>query len=310
MDQNPEQILSRDKRWGAFSNDNTSLEEFISILPKIHFYDTVNQDVKEAFRVVHKLLVHSYFEYLFVDVAVTKALQTFEMALKLRYKEINNIEWNNKYPLKQLIEWFRGYHFFEREDKAFFDHVRNTRNYLSHPEKHHFAGAASFHWIGTAIDLINDLYENVELRKQRLLLSSEIKDNLELFLKKGAKLIFKGSQVYVYSCGHVLVNNKVNPVKVHFTLFKIRDIASLELKSPVLINCEITEFNFKSTKIIFDVDGNELILTNELDDTEVSRVEGFQSKMRTDKETVIQHNFLLFESHNFLLGTWRYIRHI
>ena len=72
MKRNLEQFLSRDKRW--FDDGNTSLEEFVNILPKINFYDKVNQDVKDAFQTVRNLLIHSYFQYLFVDIAVTKAL--------------------------------------------------------------------------------------------------------------------------------------------------------------------------------------------------------------------------------------------
>jgi hypothetical protein len=179
------EILQRDGRWEVFYED-ISLPEFVRKLPSVRFYDEVNQDVKEAFKIIHKLMVHSYYEYLFIDVAVTKALQTFEMALKLRYKELNNKEWNKKSPLEQLIEWFRKRDFFERDDKNYFDHVRGTRNYLSHPERHHFGGSFWFHWISTTIDLINDLYDEVDLRRQRRAITSDIGEKLDTFIINGA----------------------------------------------------------------------------------------------------------------------------
>jgi hypothetical protein len=269
----------------------------------------VNQDVKDAFQVVHKLMIHSYFEYLFIDVAVTKALHVFEMALKLRYKEVNNSEWNKKKTLEQLIEWFRGQDFFETEDKRFFDHVRNTRNYLSHPERHGYAGMASFHWISTAVDIINDLYENVELRKQRRLLTDKFLSELRGFLVVGAKLTFMDKQILVYTHGHVLINNKVSPTKAHFCLFLMPDIAKAEV--PMLFNFDTTVFSSNPITIILSTaSGHELLLTKTLNDSEVSRIAVFRKQRATHIEEVIKHNALLFQSHEFILGTWRYIRHI
>lgn len=120
------------------------------------------------------------------------------MALKLRFRELNNSEWNKKWSLEQLIEWFRKRDYFETEDKRFFDHVRNTRNYLSHPERHSFAGMASFHWISTAVDLINDLYEDVEMRKQRRLLVRQVMKGFDDFLKQGKVSLKRRSGIYLF----------------------------------------------------------------------------------------------------------------
>lgn len=108
----------------------------------------------------------------------------------------------------------------------------------------------------------------------------------------------------------MIVDNKVSPAKVHFTLLKILDIADYAVKTPILLHSDIAQLNLNSNRIVLaDMDGHELILTNNLDDAEIRLVNEFQNKRATDKMTAIQHNFLLFESHKFLLGTWRYIRH-
>jgi hypothetical protein len=302
-------FFCQDKKWLLTNGDNVPLDEFIKILPVINFYNDVNQDVKDAFQIVRKLMIHSYYEYLFFDVAVTKALHIFEMALRLRFKDLNNMEWGKK-PLAQLIEWFRKRNFFEREDKEFFDHVRNTRNYLSHPEKHHFKGMTSSHWIRTAVDLINDLYEDIELRKQRRKLTDQVRHDIDLFLKNGGKLIYRGIPVLVYACGHILINNKVSPGDIHFTLFKIQNPARIEPKQPILIKCEIAQLNFSATKFVLNIlDGYELILTKDLDEDEISTIERFRAEKATDEDTIRQHSVNLYDSYQYILGTWRCVRY-
>jgi hypothetical protein len=303
-------ILCQDKRWLHTDADNIPLEEFIELLPPIRFYDDVNQNVKEAFQVVHKLMIHSYYEYLFFDVAVTKALHIFEMALKLRYRELNNDEWKKNDSLKNLIEWFRKRNFFEREDEKFFDHVRNTRNYLSHPEKHHFKGMTSSHWIRTAVDLINDLYEDIELRKQRRILTDQARHEIDLFLKNGGKLILKGVPELVYACGHILINNKVKPTNVHFTLLKIQDSATAGPKQPILIQCKLDQLNFGATKFVLNnLDVDELFFTKDLDPDEFHKVERYKAEKTTDVEIIKQHSFYLFDSYKYILGIWRAVRY-
>lgn len=300
------EILQRDSRWQAFY-DNISLEEFVKKLPEIRFYADVHQDVKEAFKVIHKLMVHSYYEYLFIDVAVAKALQTFEMALKLRYQEINNLEWNKN--LAQLIEHFRKRESFELNNKDFLDHVRNTRNYLSHPAKHHFAGAVWFHWIKTTIDLINDLYDDSTLRKQRKALDVDINQKLKTFLKDGARFQYKTNSL-VYAHGHVRVNNFVQPPQVQISLLEIFD-NSARVKWPLVISCDISALVLDSESVnLIDHDGNQLTLTNKLSEHDKKSVDEFRKQVAADPQKLMQHNSLLFDSQNALLETWRQERHI
>jgi len=87
MSQNHEPLLSRDKRWQASSTDNTSLEEFVAILPKIHFYENVNQDVKAAFNIVHKLLIHSMKNRFLL---INSFMISGNISFRTRCKELSN----------------------------------------------------------------------------------------------------------------------------------------------------------------------------------------------------------------------------
>jgi len=173
--------LEKDPRWNVYKDQTTSIEEFEkNILPIFYLNKKAPDDVKKSLRVLYKLLVLSYYEYEFVDIAAGKTMHIFEMALKLRYKELNDQPWNSKKPLKSLIDWFQAENYFEISHSGYFDHIRNVRNYFSHPERHTLGGISIFHLIRDPIDLINDLYEDRELRQKRHELMNKVGDDLSV----------------------------------------------------------------------------------------------------------------------------------
>lgn len=300
------EILQRDPRWQIFYGD-ISLEDFMAKLP-IDFYDDVAQDVKDAFGVIHKLMVYSYYEYLFIDVAVTKALQTFEMALKLRYKQLNDSEWTKN--LAQLIEHFRKSSYFELDTRELLDHVRKMRNHLSHPRRHNVGGTVRFHWINTTVDLINDIYEDVATRKQRKGLRNKITKRLRAFIQEGGKIISKDHEILIYDIGHVLVNNLIQPFSVTCSLLKVFDRKSSEIRWPLVITFKIDALEFKSELIRIDSESKEFILTNALTDSQKNYVKTFNNSVAHDTEVSMDHQSLLFDSQNVMLKKWRQLRRV
>src|SRR5688500_5889423 len=113
--------------WSALYGELTLQEYEERIVPKVRFKDRVHDDVKKTFIVIYRLLLHGYFEYEFLDVAIVKCLQTFEMALKLRYEELSGVKWNPKSPLVQLIDWFESQSYFETTNPDYMQHVRTVR---------------------------------------------------------------------------------------------------------------------------------------------------------------------------------------
>ena len=305
MENNELKILFRDRRWDLFYNDE-SIEEFVNRLPNIYLHNAVQQDVKESFRVVYKLLVLSYYEFSLVDVAVTNALHTFEMALKIQYEELNSKKWNGY--LVNLIDWFLDRNFFERTDKKFFDKVRKMRNDLSHPERHNYLGKTWFPYINTVIDLVNDIYEEMQLREQRRHLADGIKNDLEFFLQKGAKVYFDGGKMLIYDHSDVLVNNYVAPINVYFCLLPAFHETTWKYFFP--FTSDLAGLDLKSKTITFqDEKGNEVILTNELDDGEISIIEAFRKQVSVDAEIKNGHTNLLHDSQKFLLDVKRNVRY-
>ena len=60
---------------------DSTFDEFCLYIPKFYFKKEVPEDVIRNFEIVEKLLVHSYFEYKFIDEAYEKAIRSFEMAM-------------------------------------------------------------------------------------------------------------------------------------------------------------------------------------------------------------------------------------
>lgn len=288
-------ILERHRTWTAFQGE-LSFEEFVDKkIPKILFKEAVNSDVKQAFEIIQKLLIHSYYEYLFIDVAVNKALQTFEMALKLRYKELNGGKEWKKATLYQLIPWFQKRHYFESDNKNFLHRIRKTRNYLSHPENHRFAGSVGFPWIQTVVELINDLYEDTELRVQRKALRDEMTKSIKAIVTNGARLIAHNYEELIYDVGIVLVNNKTTPCQFFIGLLPIFDESTLQ-KSPIILQLVDSQFGISNDELNFNTEGGQQVkLIRNVDPASVNFMTDWKSKLQQEKEFVFRHSEMLFE---------------
>lgn len=197
--------------WKALYGDISIDEYQAQMLPKIYFTSNVHEDIQKTFSVIDKLLLHGYFEYEFLDVAVTKSLQAFEMALKLRYEQITLKKWNKHSTLDQLLNYFHSRNYFEFVNPTFIEHIRKSRNALTHPERHGFGGYSGLHWIDTTVDLINDIYEDLPLRLQRFETRKIISKQLAEIVKNGATVKSSEFAGIIFLLDLVFINNKNMP---------------------------------------------------------------------------------------------------
>lgn len=70
--------------WGAFEGINTFEDFQTKVLRPIYFKPEVPKDILAFANNVEKLLLHSYYEYEFIDIALTHAIFTFEKAMRIR----------------------------------------------------------------------------------------------------------------------------------------------------------------------------------------------------------------------------------
>jgi hypothetical protein len=301
--------LERDPRWEIFFGD-ISLTDFAkSKIPLIRWRKDVNQGIKDAFKVVQKLLILSYYEYLFVDTAVNRSLQLFEMALKIRYKEINNTQWKSKGRLVEIIEWFRSRDYFERDDEEFLNHVRSTRNHLSHPERHTIAGGMWFHWIETTVDLINDLYEDIELRKVRRTVADGLLKNMSNFSVNGAKLKLIDQEILIYKSADVLVNSWESTISAYIGLLPVFDVTTTKPRVPLILYVQTDSLDLTSTKIeLVDQSGNPGFLTSDLENYEMKLINEIRQKIALDDHYIAINASLHFDVAIEMQRIWRRIR--
>lgn len=285
-----------DKRWDIFYG-KISFDEFTNEkMPKPHFKNEVNEEIKKAFEVVSKLLAHSYYEYLFIDIAVSRALQIVEMALVIRYRELNNgEEWVlvDK-PLKNLFGWFLKRHYFEYNSFQFLEHVRDVRNYLVHPKGHNFGGTASLHWIDTTCEIINGLYEDVELRKKRWADTNDFSIKLNEYLKQGGKLLFLGQVYYIYAAGPLKIDNRADPVLCYFSLFPFFDSSSTQVKSPIVLSYPFSQISLNNSVVDFSLGAGKITLTNVLKGSEKRLINYFKGKVISDQSYGTSNKVLAF----------------
>lgn len=292
-------MLKRDRRWELFYGD-ISLEQFVDEkLPAPVFKKAVSKDVVDSFGIAYQLLIHSYYQYLFIDLAVARALYIFEMALYIRYKELNAQEWDlKKKPLIQLIDWFNERSYFEIADKSFLDHVRTTRNHFAHPKGFHFAGFAGLPWINTVVDLINGLYEEIELRKERWRSTSEFKSKLDSFVIDGAKLITFDSVNYIYESGPLKTENRLDFHQCFFSLLPIFKLDNTVPRIPLVFSYPANGLSFNGSTVDLSFGTGKIMLSNELSEEEKTNVKTFKEKIKSEAEYKAHHSMLVFDASN------------
>ncbi|MBN8707332.1 MAG: hypothetical protein J0L62_15780 [Bacteroidetes bacterium] len=111
-------------------------EYFEKLANDIEFIDSVPDDIKKYYNRIRSLIRFSYYEYEFVDVAAQLALISFEMALKLRYKEIE--ERDSTLSFFKLIEWSINKKLITIEKKRLIA-LKDLRNHSVHID--HFSGS-------------------------------------------------------------------------------------------------------------------------------------------------------------------------
>ena len=57
--------IQRDERWEFFLIPQDFESFKVEVIPKVFFNSAVSTDVVKSFKVIEKLLIHSYFEYEF-----------------------------------------------------------------------------------------------------------------------------------------------------------------------------------------------------------------------------------------------------
>jgi hypothetical protein len=177
--------IKRADFWEAITGAE-SYESFQeNILEEIYLNPKIDSRIKEEIETVKKLLLHSYYEYSFFDTAFTQIIICLEKVLKTRLKEVKGVL-HGKSDFFHYINWFYENGFFETNRLEFIQWLRDFRNRKVHSPEKLQAGWFSLSTVYRTIDLINDVYEDLELRKERNIIEKESNEKLKLILENGA----------------------------------------------------------------------------------------------------------------------------
>jgi len=285
--------------WGI-----TSLEKFKSWLPDLKFNPAVNEDIEKQFEIIKKLLLHSYYEFDFLDVAFVYTSIVFELALRIRYKEIKQ-EDGSKKKLKQLIVWGSKEGLFET-DEPVIQAMRQLRNILVHPRKDQKFGISVLDAIPRTVDVINGMYEDIELRKKRATIERKIDEDLIHFSKSGLILEQYGTQHIIFLARLLFHNNKVEPCLNYWLFWPIFDPkehdGGIDVSNPIMV----TSADFSTDKDgyrISDIRKNRDLLLRKIANPEQATV--FENwRKEFNKRSMLQHvvNFNVAKLRNSIIS--------
>ena len=197
--------LEVDERWNILWKEESTLEQFVEeLVPKFFLWKDISKPVYDSMVRIRKLLIHSYYEYDFIDVAVHEALLTLEMALKHRYTELTAKKWKGN--LKELLAWFAKMKYLETDHKEFLNAIRKQRNDVAHPETYKISGNLGINRIIPIIGMINDVHADVPERAQRKAATKALHGKVQAMVKNGALLEIAEYRYIIYQAGVMFVN--------------------------------------------------------------------------------------------------------
>ena len=216
---NEKRELTMAHRWDGHGMD--SINDFKKTAGDLVFGPAVHEDVVKRFEVVKTLVVYSFSEWDFLDVAQERALSTFELALRMRYLEIEGHDPGEK-ELGDLINWGNSKGLFEKPKKQI-DKIRELRNKLvGHPESYQLYGSVAFHLIFEVCDLINGLYEDLTIRKARKQELRKANSVLKGIISNGGLLDLTTARIIVFHAS--LIHFDRNNGNYFFLFYPIFDM--------------------------------------------------------------------------------------
>lgn len=204
---------------------DSTFEEYCSRIPGFFFKKDVPEDVLQNFEVIEQLLAHSYYAYRFIDEAYSKALLTFEMAMNIRYRELGGTK--KKMTFDLLIQALSKRNQFDSAIELL-KHFNWMRNYYAHPPRHSFAGIMLWHKIMELVAVINQMYDDTDLRLARKKLEKEFRESVDGTLKHNKTMVLEinGKKEALHQFDLLFVDNKENPPEYHLSYTPLFDLTT------------------------------------------------------------------------------------
>lgn len=264
----PENVLIKKSSW------DIPLDEFKSrILKEIYLNPLIDSDIRLEIEVIYDLLLHSYYNSNFIDEAYTKAIFILEKVLRIRGRELKN-GLNKKDDLFVLFKWFFDHNYFETTEVTDLHQLRKIRNKKVHDPKI-FKGFLNFLInIYAIFDLINDVYENIDLRLERREKTKLINEQLNSLCNNGFILEINELPYFCHFVSVLFYNNKLSREILHLRIARciVSEIAQVGADRD---NYELVSWSFNNDQFNGKLKTGEAIRIKPLID--IKQVEQFKS---------------------------------
>lgn len=291
--------FKKDSRWDLWGIN--SIQFFKNISNNLIFKPIISDEIIKRFEVIKKLILYSYFEYEFLDVAFQSALMTFELALKIRFEELVKRKPSKKeLHLYNLIKWGASENLFE-DDEFIVHSLRKLRNSTVHPRNYQLFGYLVIEVIQGIVDTINGLYENIDLRKARKSEKDRLNELFEKLIKNGAILETNNKRLIIFKAILLYFNNIAQSAIYYFLFWpifnpEIKD-DNITICDPIIIPC--IKWEYQESNIIF---GSSESYNSKL--TKIDRIEN-QTKYNNWKQDFDSSSFPLSYLINIQIGELR-----
>ncbi len=263
--------LTQHTVWSIFQGAETFESFQNNYIYPIVLKKEVPEVIKESAIVSEKLLLHSYYEYNFIDVALTHTIFAFEKALRLRWSEIHN-KTSKKISLQELIDWFYANNYFETQNVGLPHQLRHIRNGKVHDETNSLGGVTFIQKVYETFDLVNDLYENPALRIIRTKARHSLNEELSAFTTSGTILSYNDKRLIVFCAHPFFINNKSIPNTLSLFVSPIFDLSPYKLNriyTPPYFTITVSEWELNNNIFTgIDVLTGNLIELTQIQDEE------------------------------------------
>lgn len=169
------------------------------------FHAQVHEDVIKSYETVEYLMAHAYYHYKMYDEALKKLLGIFEMAVRIRSKELgieseytDSNGWKQGKKLHKLTKALSelGY-----PDNIFaqIEHLREMRNMFSHPKRHSFGGGMFAQSIVPIVNILNQLFFPTSSFIDQQKIFDSTKNELEKIQHHLFVLPYRGQNILAFS---------------------------------------------------------------------------------------------------------------
>jgi hypothetical protein len=267
------------------------------------FHASIPEDILKSYRTAEYLMAHAWYHYPMYDEALKKLSGIYEMAIKLRCKQLGlDLNFINKkgvledYKLATLIDKMCTLE-PEKELKSRLHRLRKLRNMLAHPDKHSFMGGLGKQGIISLLNVINTIFLDVAIVVEDQKYVASIKQQLLLLYEKFQPTDSKGLFILEWRDKRILITRG----EPYISFLSNNTRYTYWVFLPVLTNTYTSIINGKYTLpillILSDIKITESALTGK--DVETgSQVKLIPTTNPADQELLSNHAFDWFERLN------------